>query len=255
MRTEDHRYRTVAELLYALRDEHQLSQTELAQRCGLSRTQLCRYESGIAEPSLRTLRRMLATAGWAPTFGLEPTGAALDERLDAGGQLWAGLGFDTWLAASRVIWPALDAGVPLVVGGELAAGLQGIPINDPELVLHLRLPALAALHTVVNAAHCVLGRAELPGLDGVADPATSEDELVIVAGTSMLRVVISDAVPATIMVTVPRTLDQQDGTGIAVPVIELGALRTGGTLGSTAEALADRLAARGERAPDRSPSE
>ncbi len=40
--------------------------------------------------------------------------------------------------ANRVVWPALVAGVPMVVGGEFAAALQGVPIADPEMVLHVR---------------------------------------------------------------------------------------------------------------------
>lgn len=237
------RFRTVAELLRAMRDQHLLTQAELAERCGLDRAQLCRYEKGTVEPSLRTLRRLLEATGWAPTFGLEPTTAALDERLDGGGQLWSTLGVDTWLVLRRVVWPALDRQVPLVVGGELAAGLQGVPIIDPDMVLHLRLPHLAAFAAVVREAHCVLGKPGPVGLYDEPEEPAPEDELVVYAGSGTLRLRISDALPATAVVRVGRRLDDEDDT-IAVPVVELAVLRGSSVLGPAAEALAARIVAR-----------
>lgn len=56
-----------------------------------------------------------------------------DERLALGTDA---IGLDSWLLANRVVCPALGAGVPLVVGREFAAALQGVPIDDPQIVLH-----------------------------------------------------------------------------------------------------------------------
>lgn len=86
------------------------------------------------------VRWVLSAFGLAVTFGVEPSTAALDERLEPGADA-IGLdarGLDAWLLAHRVMWPALAAGVPMVVGGEFAAGLQGVPIADPEMVLSVR---------------------------------------------------------------------------------------------------------------------
>jgi transcriptional regulator with XRE-family HTH domain len=43
----------------AIRDEHLLTQDELAGRTGLSRYQLCRWEKGSREPPLEMVRRVL----------------------------------------------------------------------------------------------------------------------------------------------------------------------------------------------------
>ena len=45
-RIQDRTYRSTAELMRAIRDEHVLTQDELAGRTGLSRYQLCRWEKG-----------------------------------------------------------------------------------------------------------------------------------------------------------------------------------------------------------------
>jgi transcriptional regulator with XRE-family HTH domain len=150
----DRTYRSVTELLRAIRDEHLLTQDGFAGRTGLSRYQVCRWEKGTREPTLEMVRRVLAEFGLAVTFGVEPSTAALDERLESGADA---IGLDAWLLAHRVVWPALMAGVPMVVGGEFAAGLQGVPIEDPELVLHLRLSDLDAFHRVVRTPRCTLG--------------------------------------------------------------------------------------------------
>jgi len=126
-RIHDRTYRSSAELIRAIRDVYVLTQDELAGRTGLSRYQLCRWENGVREPTLAMLRQVLGEFGLAVTFGMEPSTAALDERLALGTDA---IGLDSWLLANRVVCPALGAGVPLVVGGEFAAALQGVPIED-----------------------------------------------------------------------------------------------------------------------------
>jgi transcriptional regulator with XRE-family HTH domain len=113
-RIQDRTYRSTAQLRRAIRDDHLLTQDELAGRTGLSRYQLCRWEKGAREPTLGMVRRLLSEFGLAVTFGVEPSTAALDERLEPGAEA---IGLDAWLLANRVIWPALLAGVPMVVGG------------------------------------------------------------------------------------------------------------------------------------------
>jgi transcriptional regulator with XRE-family HTH domain len=138
-RIQDRTFRSPAELVKAIRDEYVLTQDELAGRTRLSKYQLCRWEKGSREPTLAMLRRVLDEFGLAVTFGVEPTTAALDERLASGAEA---IGLNSWLLANRVVCPALMAGVPLVVGGEFAAALQGVPIENPHIVVHLRLRIL-----------------------------------------------------------------------------------------------------------------
>ncbi len=236
-RIDDRTYRSTAELIRAIRDKHLLTQDELAGRAGLSRYQLCRWEKGTREPTLEAVRRLLSSFGLAVTFGVEPSTAALDERLELGVDA---IGLDAWLLAHRVVWPALAAGVPMVVGGEFAAGLQGVPIEDPEMVLHLRLTDLGALHRVVQTARCTLGvfSSSLGPLE--PEEVTVGSELVVVALVGTIRVLLVEELPVARVITVVRQF-VGERTPIDVPVVPLVALQESGILGSAAAALAGRL--------------
>lgn len=52
-----------AELLVEARRSAGLSQAELARRAGTSQAMVARYETGVASPTVRTLRRLLRAAG------------------------------------------------------------------------------------------------------------------------------------------------------------------------------------------------
>jgi transcriptional regulator with XRE-family HTH domain len=236
-RIQDRVYRSTAELMRAIRDEHLLTQDELAGRTGVSRYQLCRWEKGAREPTLNMVRRLLDEFGLAVTFGVEPSTAALDERLEPGADA---IGLDAWLLAHRVMWPALVAGVPIVVGGEFAAGLQGVPIEDPEIVLHLRLTDLKAFHQVVCTARCSLGvlGSSLDPLE--PDEITVGSELVVVAIVGTIRILLVDELPIAEVISVERQF-VEGKTPIDVPVVPLAELRESGMLGSAAAALAQRL--------------
>lgn len=239
-RIQDRTYRSAAELVRAVRDEHVLTQDELAGRTGVSRYQLCRWEKGAREPTLEMVRRILDEFDLAVTFAVEPTTAALDERLEPGADP---IGLDAWLLANRVIWPALAVGVPMVVGGEFAAGLQGVPIENPEMVVHLRLADLDTFHRVVRTARCTLGV-----LGSSLDPLEREEitvgsELAVVAIAGTIRVLLVDELPVARVISVERRF-VEDKTPIDVPVVPLVVLREPGMLGAAAAALAARLLAR-----------
>jgi len=240
-RIQDRTYRSTAELMRAIRDEHVLTQDELAGRTGLSRYQLCRWEKGTREPTLAMVRRLLGEFGLAVTFGVEPSTAGLDERLESGVDA---IGLDAWLLANRVIWPALAARVPVVIGGEFAAGLQGVPIEEPEMVLHLRLTDLNAFHDVVRTARCSLGvlGASLDPLE--PDEITEGSELAVVAMAGTIRVLLVSELPVAKVISVERQF-VGDKTPIDVPVVPLAALWESGMLETAAAALAQRLLQRG----------
>ncbi len=239
-RIHDRTYRSPAELIRAIRDEHLLTQDELAGRAGLSRYQLCRWEKGAREPTLEAVRRVLGSFGLVVTFGVEQSTAALDERLELGADA---MGLDAWLLAHRVVWPALAAGVPMVVGGEFAAGLQGVPIEDPEMVLHLRRPDLEALNRVVQTARCTLG--VFGSSLGTLEPEEIMvgGELAVIALVGVIRILVVEELPVARVVTVERQF-VGDRTPIDVPVVPLVALQESGILGSAAAALAERLVQR-----------
>jgi transcriptional regulator with XRE-family HTH domain len=236
-RIQDRIYRSPAELMKAIRDEHVLTQDELARRTGMSRYQLCRWEKGTREPTLEAVRRLLGEFGLAVTFGVEPSTAALDEQLETGVDA---IGLDAWLLANRVVWPALGAPtpmesvsikpVPMVVGGEFAAALQGVPIEDPEIVLHLRLADLGAFRRVVRTARCTLGV-----LGSSLDPLEREQvtvgsELAVVAMVGTIRVLLVDELPLTKVITVERQF-VGDNTPIDVPVCHWWRCGTPGSSG------------------------
>lgn len=224
-RAADRWYRNTAELLRGLRFAHGLTQEEVAARSGVSRAQLSRYERGTLEPSVGTMRRVLGGYGLAPVFGAEPTTAALDERFAlAGDDL--GLGMDAWLLADRVLWPAIDAGIPLVLGGEFAAGLQGVPLADPECVLHLLLADRERFAVVARDAHCDFGW-------------DLDEQLVVECGLGRIPVLMANPLPGRVLVTVRRHLWGPENP-IDVPVVPLADLVSGGGLEPAALALAGR---------------
>jgi transcriptional regulator with XRE-family HTH domain len=236
-RIHDRTYRSAAELVRAIRDEHVLTQDELAGRTGLSRYQLCRWEKGTREPTLEMVRRVLGEFGLSVTLGVEPSTAALDECLEPG---LDAIGLDSWLLANRVVWPALAAGVRMVLGGEFAAALQGVSIEDPEMVLHMRLADLDVFRRVVRTARCTLG--VLGSSLGSLEPqvVTVGSELTVVAMLGMIRVWMVDELPVSQVIGVERQFIA-DPTPFDVPVVPLVALRQSGALGPIAAALAERL--------------
>jgi transcriptional regulator with XRE-family HTH domain len=71
-----------AGLLSRARAAAGLSQRELARRAGTSQSVIARIERGQVSPSLDTLTRLLAAAGFELRMGLEPTSAAVTHMLD-----------------------------------------------------------------------------------------------------------------------------------------------------------------------------
>lgn len=242
---EARRYRTTAELIAAVRHEHLITQVELATRAGLGVAQLSRYERGRAEPGQDVLRRLLAAVGQAPTYGVEPTEAAVDERFEGDG-FWFRVGWDSFLVVQRLVWPVVDAAVPVVLGGELGAVAHGVPVPDPDLLLHLREADLPALARVVRAARITLATAEGMPLEGV-DDVDRGDELAILTGFDAVRVLVSDTLPASTLVTVPRSTDES-GETIRVPAATVEELLASGALGPTALALTRRFVQRADAA-------
>jgi transcriptional regulator with XRE-family HTH domain len=74
----------IGERLRAFREEHGLSQGDVAERTGILREQICRYEAGKAVPSLKCLgvlaRFMDVTVDWL-LFGEDDPKVLLRDRL------------------------------------------------------------------------------------------------------------------------------------------------------------------------------
>jgi len=71
-----------AALLSRARATAGLTQRELAKRARTSQSVIARIERGQASPSLDTLARLLAAAGFELRAELEPTSAAMSHMLD-----------------------------------------------------------------------------------------------------------------------------------------------------------------------------
>lgn len=61
-----------AGLLRLARHKAELTQRELAERAGVTQQAISAYETGRMEPTLPTLQRLLAAAGFEMRMGLEP---------------------------------------------------------------------------------------------------------------------------------------------------------------------------------------
>lgn len=144
----------------------------------------------------------------------------------------------------RLVWPAVDAEVPLVLGGELAAVAHGVPVPDPRLLVHVRGSAVPALAAAARSARAVLGTPDgaPPG------PPGHDEELVVEAYPDSVRVLVSDAVPASTLVAVPRTADEAAET-VLVAAATVEELLGSDLLGPTALALVERFAQRAAERP------
>lgn len=224
MTPDSHSYRSVAELLVAVRDHHRLTQRQLAERSGVGQGQLARYESGEVEPGLAALRRVLRSVGWLPTLGLEPTAAALDE------QLTREVVLDLDVFSLLLVCPDAEAtGARVVVGGEVAAALQGVPIRSTDVRFLVLEPDLRPLLDVAHRRHHAVERPDPRDDHGSA-------EWLIWAGEVSARVDVVDVLPPA------RAVEWQTWRMHAVDVAEL--LRSG-SLGPAAAALAGRWLERG----------
>ncbi len=228
MTPDRHPYRSAAGLLAAVRNHHRLTQRQLADRSGVHQPQLARYEKGTAEPALPVSRRILDSVGWAPTLGVEPTTAALDEALGVADEL-GGPVLDTDVQLLlRVCAKAGEAGARIVVGGEVAAALQGVPTRSTELEVLVLESDLETLLTEAHRAHRPVERPDPRDDHGEAD-------WLLWVGYIPARVHVVQVLPA----ARPVALGE-----VRLHAVDLDVLMATGALGSAAAALAARRSER-----------
>jgi uncharacterized protein len=79
---DDRNYQGLAgRLVLSARSRAGMTQAELAQAAGVTQTVVSAYETGRRQPTLPTLCRLLAAAGFAPSVQLEPLGPARQHHL------------------------------------------------------------------------------------------------------------------------------------------------------------------------------
>lgn len=131
------RFTAAADVLQYFIDLHCLTQEQLGQRCGVRREQMTRWLTGAREPTLSKLAELLEPLGWKPMIVLERTEAAVEELLTEPGRIEDLLDHDVRAIIATVV-AAVDQGLDVVVGGEAAAVLQGVPVPTRHLTLHVR---------------------------------------------------------------------------------------------------------------------
>jgi len=221
-------YRSTAALVLAFRQRLQLTQQELADRSGVARAQLARYELGKSEPSVTTLRRLLGELGWALTFGLEPATAVLDAQLAMPFDPLRLLGIEA-LAALELVAVAAADGVAVVAGGEAAAVLQGIPARTNDVVLHLRSDQLNRFAKIADSRRRVLMQSR-----------DRDDVYDLYYGMGFVEVRLTEVLLSSRLVSLDFVPWMSD---LTVPVADLAAMlatASSGELGPTVLALAHR---------------
>jgi len=131
------RFASAADVLRYLCDFHGWTHAQLAERCGVRREQITRWMNRSSEPTLGKLTELLRELGWRPELTMVRTEDALaalhhdpvppDRLLEYSVQ-----------AIVRTAAAATEAGLDVVVGGEVAAVLHGVPVPTRQITLHVR---------------------------------------------------------------------------------------------------------------------
>jgi transcriptional regulator with XRE-family HTH domain len=233
-------FREVRDVLQYFGDLHTWTHEQLATRCGVGRVPLTRWLNGSREPTLSKLAAVIEPLGWRPMIVLERTEAAVDELVSESSSIEELLGYEV-REILRTVHDAIEAGLDVVVGGEVAAVLQGVPVPTRHLDLHVRPDQVTPLLRLADRNRC-----EVMRLDG---------QLVIRAGRVSARVVVTQVLPALRMIPFGSRRSGSDGSTPAaeegettrcdaeprIPVVDLAELLAGGHgIGPSVRAIAVR---------------
>ena len=171
-----------------------LSQAALAERMGIARTNVTRWESGAVLPSLERLSDAVEACGlelstelhtfndhYSALIGRELKLGALERVSSMGGRP------EQLLAAAG----ALEAsGVPYVAVGAIAACLRGSPVSLGGADLEVMVEAGAAVGMIECLAERGVKRgvrigSEIPNTRGVRDLLADSDSIELVEGTTL----------------------------------------------------------------------
>jgi hypothetical protein len=103
----------------------------------VGRVQVTRWLNGDREPPLSKLGALLAPLGWKPMIVLERTEEAVSNLTMEPASLGELLDYDI-AEMLGTVRAGVEAGFDVVVGGEVAAVLQDVPVPTRHLVLHVR---------------------------------------------------------------------------------------------------------------------
>jgi hypothetical protein len=183
------------------------------------RAQVTRWVNGDREVTFSRLTELIAPLGWAPVITLERTAEALDALLVEPPEPGEVLGWAVQRLLSGVA-ELTEAGIDVVVGGEVAAVLQGVPVPTRHMVWFVRPDQRTQFKEVLTRRHLWLE----PDLQG---------RTVVRTGDARAEVRFTDVLPACRVVT---------DRGRAVKVVDLARLCADpGALGGSMRAAAGRL--------------
>jgi transcriptional regulator with XRE-family HTH domain len=193
------RFHTAAELIQYLADQHLVSNGELAERCGVRREQISRWLSGTHQPNLGGLTEALDKLGWRLVLSLERKPADLDDLIANPPPLTELLDLPVRVVLQAVA-AASASGLDVVVGGDVAAVLQGVPVPTRHLVVHVRREHRERFLRLATRS-------------GVSVLEAAGAQWQVRCGPVTAEVVVAPVLPASRMVT-----DHQD---LRIPVVDL----------------------------------
>ena len=133
-----------AVVIRAARKRAGLTQKELALRSATTQSAIAAYESGSKEPSMATLDRLIAAAGWAVAWSLAPARAVVHQTVDAIAQSLHAGDEQEALRLAADLWTGLES----MDSADVAAEVE----TDPGSTGDRRWDALVA-GVIERAAH------------------------------------------------------------------------------------------------------
>jgi transcriptional regulator with XRE-family HTH domain len=125
--------------LRRLREQAELSQAELAARCGTTQSALAAVERGRRRPTTEFVERVLAGMGWQLKVDVEPLHADLDARIAAVEKVPLPERFASFDVDVETLVELLStARVVYVVEGVVAAAAHGAPVRPQRMDVAVR---------------------------------------------------------------------------------------------------------------------
>jgi len=189
------------------REQHCLTQAELAGRTATSQATVARVEAGDRAPSVALLERLFGALGCQVRLRLEP----LDHETDRAIAALAEVRIGTRIAESGIPALAADlAPIPHVFRGAAAALLQGAPVPVDAIEIALARPDCDAFIRWLGRRYGKRWNRQYQDFGFVpVDPRQPGENLWRIVGGTRFRVALADSLPESIEV-------HHDGRGYRV---------------------------------------
>jgi len=159
--------KAIGPLLKIEREKAALTQTQLARRAGSTQQHVSKLEAGQFAPTTALVDRLFDALGLQLRVSVEARDADLDTDLDRADDAE---GIGVMVESVRVLTKTLDPGVTVVVDGQLAAALQGVPIRIRRIELAFAESDLDLVATWLSSVPNILRWSEKWGDFAPVDP-------------------------------------------------------------------------------------